>query len=172
MIDIITLYWKYISAIPFIPGLIWLYKRNNSFAIISNDFILKLSPNNKRERIITDEDIDNHPILSKMQSLKSITGIDTSTHKTSINQNDIDSFFNKINSFDYRFMFFKKHYQTIVSNLNRYNNAESVDKNFDLIMIQRILDDSKLKFIDILSYKIVEKYKIIKFRYKEYQKYS
>lgn len=103
-------------------------------------------------RVIPEAEKRQHPFFS---SLEYITVLDVSTQKVSLNEADIDLFYNKLNSFDYRFMLFPKYYKSYTSNLNRFSpNAEN--KNFNLVMVQQVLKGSikPIRPLDVLIFNL------------------
>lgn len=134
-----------------------IYKKHQAYYNIIEEFRNKLPRRQNEAKTLTSEEIKAHPILSELEG---ITILDLSTHKTSLTESDIDHFFNRLNSFDHRWMFFKDYYKKYTSNLNRFKpNAEN--RNFDLVMIQRIIDWQSvkpIKPIDVFVYHL--KYKV------------
>lgn len=119
-------------------GLKPLYEKNISYYKIVKEFREKLPRQQNQAKNLSTEEIEKNPFLH--ESFKYITVVDTSKHKTSISEPEIDLFYNKIDNFNYSFMFFKKHYQAFSRNLRRFN-PKAVNGNFDLIVIQSILKD-------------------------------
>lgn len=57
---------------------------------------------------------------------------------------DIDSFYTKLNNFDFSFMFFSKYYRKYITNLNRLK-PESDDSNPDLTLLRVALAENQWK---------------------------
>jgi hypothetical protein len=108
---------------------------------IVKEFRDKLPRSQNEARIISEEEKSRQPALA---DLKNITVADLSTHLISVNEADIDLFYNKLNNFDYRLMLFKKYYKAYTTNLNRFN-PKAENKNFDLFVVRQILKDDPLK---------------------------
>ena len=135
-----------------------LYEKNLSYHKIIKEFREKLPRQQNEARKLSDEEIKNNPVLS---GLHYFTVIDLSTHKTSISEADLDTFYNKLNSFDYSFVFFKKYYKKYTRNLNRFN-PRAEHKNFDLAVLQNVLKDDPirpLKPIDVLIHHLKWEFK-------------
>jgi hypothetical protein len=127
------------------------YVKNIAYSKIIKDFKKQLPPSNKRATKI--EKSKSEELFGKDSFLLEFTGLDVSTHKSSISESEIDKFFNEINDFNYSFVIFSKYYKSITSNLNRFNKAVGENKNIDLVMIQEILNNTELNFWKILWYK-------------------
>jgi hypothetical protein len=126
-------------------GLKPLYEKNMSYYKIVKEFREKLPRQQNQARNLTEEEVQKHPFLH--DSFKYFTVIDTSNHKTNVSESEIDLFYNKINDFNYAFIFFKKHYKDYTRNLNRFN-PKAENKNFDLVIVQRLLKDDPLNPIN------------------------
>jgi hypothetical protein len=139
-------------------GLKPLYEKNLSYYKIIRDFREKLPRHQNEARRIGEDEIKNNPLLS---SLQNFTVLDLSTHRTSLSESEIDLFYNKLNSFDYGFILFKKHYKSYTKNLNRFK-PKAENKNFDLAMLQNVIKDDPnrpLKPIPVLIYHLKWKFK-------------
>lgn len=122
-------------------GLKPLYEKHLKYYKIIKEFRDQLPrPQNEARKLSEDEKSQN-PVLS---SLQNFTVVDLSTHKMSINEADIDIFYNRLNNFDYSFMLFKTYYKKYTKNLNRFN-PKAEHKDFDLFMVQQVLKDNPLK---------------------------
>ncbi len=133
-------------------GLKPLYDRHLEFYEIIKEFRDKLPRAQNQARSLTTEEIENNPFLP--DSFKHINAIDTSNHKTTISEADIDQFYNRINDFNYNGIIFKKHYREFTRNLNRFN-PKAENKNFDLVVMQAVLKDDPfhpLKPLDVLKF--------------------
>lgn len=74
---------------------------------------------------------------------------------------DIDDFFNKINSFDFRFSLFGEYYQKYVDNVNRFKPQE--ENNFDITFLKIAVAEDEwkpTKTLDIFNYHLRYKYKL------------
>lgn len=142
-------------------GLKLVYDRTNSYYLIVKEFKEKLPRPQNQAKNLTGFDIDSHPILKNIPSAKFISVIDTSTHKTTISESDLDLFYGKIVNFEYKSVIFKKHYKQFTKDLLRYN-PKSQDKDFDLIFLQNKLQNNSipLKPFEVLVYHLKFKYKI------------
>ena len=135
-----------------------LYEKNLSYYKIIKEFREKLPRQQNEARKLGDKEIKNNPVLTDLQYF---TVIDLSTHKTSISEADLDTFYNKLNYFDYSFVFFKKYYKKYTRNLNRFN-PRAEHKNFDLAVLQNVLKDDPirpLKPIDVLIHHLKWEFK-------------
>jgi hypothetical protein len=139
-------------------GLKPIYKKHLSYYEIIKEFREKLPRRQNEARRLTEQEIKNSPILS---SLEHFTVVNLGTHKTSLNEADLDIFYNKLGLFDYKYMFFKKYYKSFTRNLNRFN-PKAEHGNFDLVMLQNVLKDDPihpLKPFDVLKYHLKWKIK-------------
>lgn len=139
-------------------GLKPLYEKNLSYYKIIKVFREKLPRHQNEARKFSEQEKRNNPFFS---SLQHFTVIDLSTHRTSLSEAEIDIFYNKLNSFDYNFIIFKKYYKRYTSNLNRFN-PKAEHKNFDLAMLQNVIKEDPLhplKPIDVLLYHLKWKFK-------------
>lgn len=140
-------------------GLKPLYDKNLSYSKIIIDFRNKLPRLQNQAKELTEKEKANSPFFSGI--LKSMSILNLSPHRTSISEVEIDEFYNKLNNFDYRFMFFKTHYKNYTRNLNRFN-PKAENKNFDLAILQIAIQENPLhpiKPIPILFYYIKYKFK-------------
>ena len=138
------------------------YDRTNSYYLIVKEFKEKLPRPQNQAKNLTDFEIENHPILKNVPSAKFISVIDTSTHKTTVSEADLDLFYGKIVNFDYKSVVFKNHYKEFTRSLLRLN-PEGFNKNFDLIVLQKLLQDDAmhpLKPFEVLIHHLKFKYKI------------
>lgn len=130
---------------------IGIYQKHLNYYKIIEEFRNKLPRPQNEARILTEEEKSKHLSLS---SLKYIKVLDLSTHKMSLSEADIDLFYNRLNTFDYRFMLFKDYYKKYTANLIRFTpNAEN--KNFNLVMVQQVLREDYLnpiKPFDVLIF--------------------
>lgn len=163
VLDFIKEHWELVLTSLIIPVLLWLGKRNSEFKKLVTDFQKKLPPKNKRAKELTDEEKEKRPFLPA--SAKHITVLDTTKHEITISPNDIDVFYNELENFNFKFVFFHKHYKSIINNLKRFN-PKSENKNFDAVMVQEILDKSKISFFDVLWYKMAIKGRVLSKVYK------
>ena len=122
-------------------GLKPLYEKHLEFYKIIAEFRNKLPRPQNEATSLSEEEKSKHPMLSE---LKYINVIDLSTHKVSVNEADIDLFYNKLNNFDFRFMLFQDYYKKYVNNLNRFH-PKAENKDFNLVMVQQVLKDNPLK---------------------------
>jgi hypothetical protein len=141
-------------------GLKPLWEKNNSYYKIVKEFREKLPRHQNQAKQLTEKEIQQNTWLG--ETAKYINVVDVSTHKIHISEAEIDLFYNRINDFDYSFVFFKKHYQALTKNLNRFN-PKAENKNFDIIMLQHVLKDDPLypvKAFSVLLYYIKWKFKL------------
>jgi hypothetical protein len=132
-------------------GLRPLYEKNLTYYKIIKEFREKLPRRQNEARQFTRKEIEGSPAFS---SLQHFTVLDLSTHKTSLNESDIDLFYNRLNQFDYSFVLFKNYYKAYTRNLERFN-PKAEHKNFDLVMLQKIIAEDPrhpLKPIPVLIY--------------------
>lgn len=141
-------------------GLKPIYDKHVAYYGIICDFRDKLPRHQNQAKKLTTDQIRERPYLG--ETAKHVNVVDTSTHKTNITEADIDLFYNKINNFDYRFMFFRSYYLESTKNFNRFN-PKAQNGNFDLIVLQTVLKDdprNPYKPFDVLIYHIKWKLKL------------
>ncbi len=142
-------------------GLKPLYDKNISYYKIIKEFRERLPRQQNRAKSLTSEEIEKHPLLDN--DFKYVNVINTSTHKTTVSEVEIDLFYNKLNDFDYRFVFFRNYYKSFTRNLNRFN-PKAENGNFHLIIVQKLLQDDPenhpLKPFDVFFYFIKWKFKL------------
>lgn len=131
--------------------ILWWWRKNNAFYIVIKDF------RNKLPRRQTSAKPFDNPILPH------ITSLNLSTHETSLTESDLNTFFNELEHFNFKFVLFKNYYRSYSKNLFRFN-PKAVNGNFDLVMVQRILDDDPIfhpvKPIDVFIYHLKFEYRI------------
>lgn len=79
----------------------------------------------------------------------------------SLTTDDIDKFYDEINSLNFRFSMFEKYYQNYIDNINRFKPEE--DNNFDITFLKIAIAEDKWKPtepLDIFNYHIRYKYKL------------
>lgn len=162
-LDLIKEHWELVLTSLIIPILLWVGKRNYEFKKLVTEFQKKLPPKNKRVKELTDGEKKKLPFLPSLT--KYITVLDTAKHEITISPNDIDMFYNEMENFNFNFVFFHNHYKSIINNLKRFN-PKSENKNFDVVMVQEILDKLKLGFFEVLWYKLALKDRILSKFYK------
>ncbi|WP_394907483.1 hypothetical protein [uncultured Mesonia sp.] len=143
-----------------------LYEKHNSFYEILVEFRNKLPRKQNEARKLTEKDVENNIMLRGIS--KTMTVIDLSTQKISLTESDIDEFYNKLNSFNYDFILFKKYYISIVKNLNRFN-PKAENTNFDLAILKELLEEKEskpLRPIPILIFHLKYKYKLTSWIFK------
>jgi len=140
-------------------GLKPLYEKHLAYYKIITEFRDKLPRPQNQAKTISDEEKDQHPLLS---DLKYMHIVNLSTHKVSVSEADIDKFYNQLNNFDYRFILFKKYYRKFTNNLNRFN-PKATNKDFHLVMVQNIIKGDPLHPLepfDILVFHLKWEYKM------------
>ena len=78
-----------------------------------------------------------------------------------LTKDDIDKFYDEINSFNFRFSLFGKYYQNYIDNINRFKPQE--ENNFDITFLKIAIAEDKwkpTKPLDIFNYHIRYKYKL------------
>jgi hypothetical protein len=141
-------------------GLKPLYDKNNSYYKIIAQFRNKLPRHQNQAKKLTEEEIAKSVLFKGVAQF--MTVLNVSPHKTSLTEAEIDEFYNQLNNFDYRFIFFKDYYRRHTNNLNRFN-PKAENKNFDLAIIQIVLKEDPLhplKPIPVFIYHLKYKYKI------------
>lgn len=141
-------------------GLKPLYERNIAYYKIIKEFRHKLPRHQNQATQLSVEEVDKNLLLPK--SAKYVTVLNTSTHKPNLSELEIDLFYNKINDFNFSFVFFKSHYKEYTNNINRLRPTGSRG-DLDLIVLQRILQDDPLhplRPFDILIYHLKWKYRL------------
>jgi hypothetical protein len=122
-------------------GLKPLYDKNKSYYEIVNVFRKKLPRQQNQAKKLSDKEKSNHPFIQG--SLKHMSVINMSPHKTSLTEAEIDQFYNELNDFNYSFVFFKDYYQKYTRNLNRFN-PKAENKNFELAVLQIAIKEDPL----------------------------
>ena len=82
--------------------------------------------------------------------------------EVSLTEVDIDTFYNKLNNFDFSFIFFSEYYQKYIANLNRFK-PQAKDENIDLTFLMIALAEDKwkpTKPFPIFFYHLRYKYKL------------
>lgn len=137
-----------------------LYERHYLFFKILVEFRNKLPRKQNEACKLMEKDLENNLILKDIS--KNMTVIDLSTQKISLTESDIDDFYNKLNNFNYEFIFFKKYYKEFIRNLNRFN-PKAHNADFDLAILKDLLIEKKsrpLRPIPILIFHLKYKYKL------------
>lgn len=119
-------------------GLKPLYEKHLKFHTIIVDFRNKLPRQQNQAKTLSEADKDKIWWM-KGTSLAHFSVMNVGTHKISLTENDIDEFYNKLNNFDFSFMFFKKYYKSYIRNLNRFNPVAE-NKNFELAVLQKAIE--------------------------------
>jgi len=126
----------------------FLWKKNNSYYILIKEFRNKLPrPQNSAKQF---------------ESKLPFTTLNVNTHKASLTESEIDVFYNSLKYFDYSWVLYKRHYRAHANNLFRFD-PKATNKNFDLIMVQQILNNEtlyRLRPLDVLVYHLKYKHKI------------
>lgn len=138
-----------------------LYEKHLLFHQIITDFRNKLPRPQNQAKSLTDQE-KNQLQWIKETSLKHMNVLNVGTHKVSLSESDLDEFYNKLNDFDFRFVFFKKYYKQYIRNLNRFN-PKAENKNFDLAVLQKAIQSDKLrptKPLPILLFHLKYKYNL------------
>jgi hypothetical protein len=156
-----NIWWTTISPIVFFI-LKKIYIENNKYKKIIDEFIIKLPPSNKQSNPITQTDPIYGPTANIL--IQAGSAFDMS-NKPSISQNDIDTFFNQIEKFEYKYYhIFKNHYRKVSLNLLRFNGAgtSNVDEKLQLKILQDILEIEvkNLGFFNVLRYQIKLKFNV------------
>jgi len=117
------------------------YRKSNSYYKLISEFRIKLPrPQNQAKRL-SDKEIEENPSLP--DSLKHIAVYDLSTLKTSLNEQELDMFFNAVQEFDFSFMLFKKYYKRHRANILRLK--PNIDqKSVDWIVLQKVLQEDDI----------------------------
>ncbi len=144
----------------FTLGLKPIYDKHFLYYQIIKEFRDKLPREQNQARKLSDEDIDRHPFLGDF--FKNITVLNSATHKISISESDLDQFYNKLNNFDYRYMFFKSYYLDNTREITIIN-SQAKNGNTAIILLQEVLKESELnpvKPFDVLFFHIKWKLKL------------
>jgi len=164
----------YISILYSILGVVtpcickFLYDRNTIHAKTIKTFKLKLSQEHNKARKLTNEECDDYTFFPSKFADRLIV-VDIDAHKTTINSNDIDVFFNTLSDLNkHSFVFFKKHYCELTEDLKKCKYAISENGNCELILLQTILESDmcKIEFLDILWFRLAFKGRYIKYMHK------
>ena len=78
-----------------------------------------------------------------------------------LTKDDVDKFYDEINSFNFRFSLFGKYYQNYIDNINRFKPEE--DNYFDITFLKIAIAEDKwkpTKPLDIFKHHIRYKYKL------------
>jgi hypothetical protein len=139
--------------------LIPLWRKNNAYYKIIKEFKENLPRPQNEAKQVNSSDLSG--------SLKHMSVLNVSTHKTSITEKDLDFFYRRLNNFDYSFVFFRNYYKDYTRNLNRFN-PQANNKNFDLVFLQKILDNETvpLSFFKVFMYHFKYKWKITSMFYR------
>lgn len=117
--------------------LIW--KPNIEYYRTIKEFKEKLPRSQKRAKKLVGEELNRLPLSDDM---KSVTILDLSPQRISLQESDLDMFFNRLEHLDTKLIFFKKYYRQYTANLKRFNPA-ATHKNFDLAVMQLVLDEKR-----------------------------
>ena len=151
-------------------GLVTFYEKQVHYYNIIKEFKNKLPRKQNEAKVISEERKKAHPILSDFAFMEVS---DVSTHKVTLDEKDIELFYNKLNNFDYGFMFFKKYYKNYTNNLNRFD-PKAENKNFHLVIIQKILsnDIKPIKPSEVWLYHLKYELKLSSTCYSLYNKFK
>lgn len=117
------------------------YRKSNSYYKLISEFRIKLPrPQNQAKRL-SDKEIEENPFLP--DSLKHISVYDLSTLKTSLNEQELDMFFNAVQEFDFSCMLFKKYYKRHRANILRLKPTTS-QRSVDWVVLQKVLQEEDI----------------------------
>lgn len=80
-----------------------------------------------------------HKIISEFREI-----LTSSKNQEQIKKTDIDAFYQKLNNYDFNFIFFRKYYLKYIANLNRLK-PQPEEKNPDLTLFRSALKENKWK---------------------------
>lgn len=139
-------------------GLKTLYEKNSDYAKLVSEFRKKLPRAQNRAKNLTPDEKKKYGLDKGLAGR--INVLNLAAHKTSLTEQDIDLFYNSLDNFNYRFVFFKDYFKSYTNNLKRFSPT-ATNKDFDLAVLQLVLEDSlhPLKPIPVLTYHLKWKYK-------------
>jgi hypothetical protein len=153
--------WEYFFGGILAFPLTFLIKKNGEFKGIVEEFKIHLPSPAKRAKTMTEAEKKSHPFLGGGM-FQYITVMNTSPHEIRMDPNKMDIFYNKLNAFSYFGVIHHKRYKQIAQNLKRFENARIENKNFDIVVLQELLDKCKLGFWEILGETIVIRWRVLK----------
>lgn len=117
------------------------YRKTNSYNKLISEFRIKLPrPQNQAKRL-SDKEIEESPNIP--DSFKHISVYDLSTLKPSLNEQELDMFFNAVQEFDFSFMLFKKYYKRHRADILRLK--PTIDqKSVDWVVLQKVLQEDDI----------------------------
>jgi hypothetical protein len=133
------------AALGFIFKFLW--KRNTAFERIISDFNDKLPSKQNQAQILSENEKEKY----FGEDLSGIQVRNLGTQNLTISEKEINEFYRKLESFDYRFVIFKKYYKSYSKNLLRLN-PKATCKNLDIEIAKSIIDNE----MGIHPYKLVE----------------
>lgn len=115
----------------------------------------------------TKRSYDFHALISEFRGQ-----LESSENDEDVAMATIDSFYDKLNSFDSRFLYFSKYYRKYIANLNRLK-PEPEDTHPDLTLLRVALTENKwkpTKPLDIFVHQIKYDYKLTSKPFIAYEK--
>lgn len=147
-------------------GLRPLIEKNLAYFKIIKEFREKLPRHQNQAQRLNKEEIIKNEIIP--DSFQHISVLNLATHEIHVSESEIDLFYNRLNDFNYSFVLFKNYYKSFTQELNRFN-PKSINKNFDIVIVQELLKDNPihpLKFKDVFIYHIKWKWRLTSFYFK------
>ncbi len=119
-------------------------------------------------RKLSEKEIEQNPFLPN--EFKHFTVVDVSTHKPTLNEQDLDIFYNTIKDFDYSFILFKSYYKRRSANILRLKPTAK-SNSLDLVVLQKILSDDALHPLhpkEVLIHNLKHEYKLTRYLYDKF----
>jgi hypothetical protein len=117
------------------------YRKNNSYYKLISEFRIKLPRRQNRAKQLTEEEIKENPWLPN--DFIHISVYDLSTLKPDLSEQELDVFFNTVEEFDFRFMFFKNYYKKHRANI--LHLLPSTDQiSIDWVVLQKVLQEDDI----------------------------
>jgi hypothetical protein len=149
-------------------GLKPLYEKNFSYYKLISDFRKKLPRPQNEARKLSEKEIEQNPFLPN--EFKHFTVVDVSTHKPTLNEQDLDFFYNSIKDFDYSFMIFKEYYKKRSANILRLKPTVNYN-SLALVVLQEILRDDAILPLhpkEVLIHHLKHEYKLTRYLYDKF----
>jgi hypothetical protein len=138
-----------------------LYEKQLIFYKIIEEFKIKLPRKQNQAKKPNQKEIEkDFPHLKKVSKYSQV--IDLTHHKMSLTESDIDTFYNRLNNIDFKFILFKNYYKKFIRNLNRFE-PKAENGNFHLALLSDLLEETDtrpLKPFSVIKYHLKYEYKL------------
>jgi hypothetical protein len=131
-----------------------LFGKNQAYYKLVTDFRNKLPRPQNEGKVLNNSEISEHPYLPKFA--KHVTTVDLDSIKTSVTEQDLDVFINRIRHFEYRYMLWNGKYQAFSNNILRLK-PELSPPNTDFYTLIIILNSDavgQLKPMNLIRLKL------------------